>query len=249
MKKKQVESIFPNVGILFLLLIALTFASCFSTKRVIVKFNSKPDEIYTKSSLDNLLKNNPNPSIVVRVPKSNTVISDNKNLSLSSTYSSIEKELIKNNFIVRDEAVFEKVANQNQQMDYAKLHELTGVDILLELVDVTSVEFSTNIYYDKNGKPFTLPTGTTLRGRKADFKIVILKENEVAGNYTFYWTPCLDGCEYIYQYGPSGSTIIAPNYVKRLNVNEPLTPYETISSDAWSNFISEATRRIINEMK
>ena len=100
------------------------------------------DEKLEKADKLAFLKNNKNPTIVLRVPNSiSSVVSENKSMQGSSNiYNAIEKELFKAGFAVRDRALFEQVLDKNYgkdisvgKVDYSKINELTETDLILEL--------------------------------------------------------------------------------------------------------------------
>lgn len=230
-----------SLSVLFLL------ASCSSSKQVTVRFTPKQNEIFTKKALRNLLTSSNSPAVIIRVPdRINTDITRNNAISLPSTYNTIEREFVKNEFTVRDRSIFNTITRNNHLVDYKAIYDATKVDIFVELVDITLVDFSTNIYYDKKGNQKVMNYYLKQKGYKVEFKVVNLKENEVTGNYSFYYTPCIDGCTYTYypKYG-----IFPPNYNYKKNEGKETIPYESISVDLWTAFVADATTKMIYDMK
>ncbi|TWP29248.1 hypothetical protein ETU08_08160 [Apibacter muscae] len=236
--------------VIFILSIAFGVISCASTKQTAtIKLTPKQPDVYTKPILSEFLSKNKKPAVIIRVPEQNSVIANSNIISLSSTYNTIEKEFVKEGYIVRDRAIFEKVANQNQSIDYSKLQSITGVDLLIELVSVSDFTIITNKYYDKKGREKTMNTDASFTGKKIEFKIVKLKENEIAGNYTFFFTPCIGGCTYAYY--PQWGLFDQKYTINKMNVQVfKNMPYEAVfSSDSWELFIKQATDTMIQQMK
>jgi hypothetical protein len=232
--------------ICFLAALAASIASAQPGREVYVRFNPKPNEIFTKPALTALLEEIRRPAVIIRVPARAPQVS--ASISLPSTYNTIEKEFLKHGFTVRDRAIFEKVLSQNQQIDYGKLYQLTNVDLLVELVHISPIEFATTVFYDKrrSNSKRQFDEEFVMKGVKAEFKIVALKQNEVVGSYTFYWTPCFDGCAC-----PDGC---AYWYHPRIGVyrdapNAPLDPFDALNEEIWDFFVSNVTQKIILELK
>ncbi len=82
----------------------------------LIKYPVVPDDVYANNNLNNYLKNNRSPKIVLRVPNtndkatSNTVVSQNNNL----LYDAIEKELLKEGFNVRDRGLFNEIMDKSK---------------------------------------------------------------------------------------------------------------------------------------
>ena len=176
----------------------LIFGCSSSTK--IVKF-PVTDEIYVKPELKDFFKTNPKPSIVLRIPNSKDNITSNKKLdrNLTLLYNTIEKELLKENFNVRDRGLLVELLNNNQSEDYSKIKELINVDLILEVVNIDlSVLYSTNKVTIVKGKKQTetvVKETYKNKGSSAEFKVILVKSNEVAGIYKFNYNHCKNGCE------------------------------------------------------
>ena len=60
-------------------------------------------------------------------------------------FNAIEKELLRENFRVRDRGLFNELLSKSQTSDYSKIKELTNTDIILEVVNINpSVLYTTN---------------------------------------------------------------------------------------------------------
>ena len=220
-----------------LLLVAwmLTLAGCSSQKYV--SFVPPKPETFSTNKLSAFLKSTPNPRVVLRVPnaKGNATEED----ANTYIYNTIEKELLRNGFVVRDRALFNEILRKSgEKVDYSELKKNTNTDIILELTDLqTEVQYRTNEYYSKKGKNAIFDKGEIIaKGAKVDFKVVLIEENEYAGNYNFNYTPCLNGCA-VYQSrrGPRFST----------KVKTEKQPYQTVSQKELEEFFKDATNKLV----
>ena len=125
-------------------------------------------------------------------------ITNKNDFSDSDVYGTIEKELAKAGFIVRDRSLFNKLSNDNKVQDYSKLRELTNTELILEVVRVRKIPYDTNEYVNSNGKEKIAPFNIKMYGEKIEFRIISVKNNDMVGNYVFNYTPCIEGCTYIY---------------------------------------------------
>lgn len=83
----------------------------------------------------------------MRVPNNNDKATSNTSTSKNNDvfYNTIEKELLKENFSVRDRGLFNELLSKSQTSDYSKIKELTNTDIILEVVNLDpSVLYTTN---------------------------------------------------------------------------------------------------------
>lgn len=123
-------------------------------KKGIVTFEQEPNDVFTKPSLKTFLADNPNPKIVLRVPSvatnfaySGTDVINRPNMFNANTdmYNTIERELLRAGFDVRDRSLFEALLGKSEATDYKKIKELTDTDLILELVNLNS-----NVLYETN---------------------------------------------------------------------------------------------------
>jgi hypothetical protein len=207
------------------------------------KFEVKPDDLFAKESLKDLIKKNKNTTIVVRNLAVNVRgISVSGGDPSSSLINILEKVFTKNEFTVRDRALFEKSFNQSGATDYSKMKDLTDTDLILELVGISNIPYVTNTYYSK-GRVKKIPTlnaPLNYSGIKIELKIIKVKENEIVGTYTFYDTPCKDGCN-VYK------------YAKQYYANDP-TSFQgaySLSYDEtkWEVFTEQVAKKLIASMK
>tara|TARA_R110002124_G_scaffold59973_1_gene164795 strand:- start:1636 stop:2346 length:711 start_codon:yes stop_codon:yes gene_type:complete len=208
-----------------------------------VKFSDKKDEITTTPSLSEYLSTNPNPKIVLRT--SARLISDNVTEKEQNNYlyNTIESELLKSGFIVRDRQLFEKiVTNSDNNTNYENLKQKSDTDLIIELTNLDrSIIYQTNTYSDEKGqeKTSSMLAERIFYGATIEFKVVMINTNEFAGIYKFNYVPCVDGCE------------IRP--AKRLTKREldevKKVSYEAVEEDKLIEFAKNATRQLILEMR
>jgi hypothetical protein len=169
----------------------------------LVKYQKLPDDVYANNHLKEYLQNNKSPKIVLRVPNSNDKATSNTMINPNNDvlYNAIEKELLKEGFNVRDRGLFNEIVDKSKSADYSKLGEETDTDIILEVVNInTAVGYSTNkITLKNNGSG---PDGSSITpidykrlGASIEFRLIMVKNNEIAGNYKYNYTPCTDGCQ------------------------------------------------------
>jgi hypothetical protein len=169
---------------------ALLISSC--NPLVKITLDQPKDEVFTKPILNQYFKNDQK-TILLRIPNQSGVVT-NSNTNENQLYNYIEKDFFKSGFIVRDRAIFEKVLTQSQDIDYSKVKELTNTDIILEIVSIQKQEYETNKYEKNDKAKVARDCHWKFPGSKIDLKIIMVKENEIAGIYTFYQTQCINGC-------------------------------------------------------
>lgn len=246
--------------ILIYFLAALLLTSCYTTNQV-VKFAPKQSDVFSNGHLKTFLNNNSHPNIVLRVPNSyDQVVTKGSNGELTSMnernrdiyYNAIEKELLKAGFSVRDRGLFNEVLNKmqrdtKQNIDYSQINELTNTDLILEVIKIDpSVKYVTNKISTKdkrgNWKDKTTANEYKKYGASAEFKIILVKNNEMAGSYAFNYAPCIDGCE-IGAFKQKKQKVV---YVK----NTPVIPaYEGVEVNVMEEFIAKSTRDLISAIK
>jgi hypothetical protein len=151
------------------------------------------DEVWTKPSLAKILQTAKNPAIVLRVPISSEKVTEEQLQKNNWLYSTIEKDLAKAGFIVRDRGLFTKVLDQGN-LDYTKIGVLTQTDLILELVRSSTKIYPTQDYKDAGGAMHKTPLPMVFTGASIEFKLVSVKDNDLIGSYVFHYTPCTDGC-------------------------------------------------------
>lgn len=161
-----------------------------------IKFTPKDDDLYTKDTIVKFIKSNKDVSIVLRTTSSvaNVLVADKA--FGDKIYNTIETELTKANFDVRDRSLFQHLIDQNKVSDYSKIKELTNTDLILEFIGFEKVTYTTNEYLDVKGKRKTINSTISMTGTKIDFKLISIKDNTIVGTYTYYTAPCINGCTY-----------------------------------------------------
>tara|TARA_R110002124_G_scaffold286610_1_gene468027 strand:- start:765 stop:1475 length:711 start_codon:yes stop_codon:yes gene_type:complete len=225
--------------------IAILTISCgtpLSTIRT-VKFSDKKDEITTTPSLKEYLSTNPNPKIVLRT--NSRLITDNVTEKEQNNYlfNAIESELLKSGFVVRDRQLFDKIlTNSDNNKDYENLQQKSDTDLIIELTNLDrSIVYQTNKYYDNNGreKTSTMLATKNYYGATIEFKVIMINTNEFAGIYKFNYVPCVTGCNY----GPTKRP------TKRELDEMKTQSYEAVEEDKLIEFVRNATRQLISEMR
>lgn len=79
-----------------------------------------------------------------------------------------------------------------------------------------------------------------MSGARAEFKLILLNENEIAGTYKFNYAPCTNGCNYTIDY--------FGNLYSQRNKTNKVEPYEVMSNNI-NPFIIRCTQDLINEIK
>lgn len=242
MKPKLPHPILEWIVPVFFLFIAFASAPArVVTEQGTVKLSPKQDETFTKTSLLTYLRQTQSPTIVLRVPQQVDKLLEENRYSKSEIYNTIEKELAKANFVVRDRALYQKVLDQNLSTDYSKIKELTDTDLILELVSSDEERYNTNQYSNSRGKQRITDGPMTIYGQKVEFKLIKVKENDLVGSYTFHFTPCINGCAYAIEkngtlYHLSTSTKI-------------LKPYEFVTPDRLEEFYTRCAKLLIRELR
>ncbi len=157
-----------------------------------LQFDKKQADLQSSDQIKSFIKSNPQPTIVLKVP----ITKDDTASSRSSAYYNylIEKELVKSGFKVKDANLFNEVIKKSSSSDYNKLKEITGVDLILELVTIKKdIRYYTDRFYTNKGEERLLNDYSISRyGAIIEFKLVLLGTNEYVGTYTFYYSPCSD---------------------------------------------------------
>lgn len=234
------------------------FASCTAPNKL-VKFSKSPDDVYTNSNLKSFLKNNPQTNIVLRIPNANENVTSKNSTDKTITsapsmdvyYNDIEKEFLKAGFSVRDRGLFNEVLGKmsrdnNGNINYSQIKDLTNTDLIVEVIKINpSVPYVTNKSYTV-GKKEKITESTSNRefkkfGASAEFKIIMVKNNEMAGTYTFNYNPCQDGCPV--------SSFAKPPLVIKTRLAPPVPAYEGMEPNEMEDFIKHCARDLITAMK
>lgn len=223
-------------------LVFLISTSCGSYTSLI-KYQKQPDDLFANANLKEYFKNNPHPKIVLRIPNtndkagSNTMVNSNNN----ALYNAIEKELLKQGFNVRDRGLFNEIVDKSKSADYTKLGEETNTDLILEVTSLnTAVSYSTNkVTLVKNGsnqESSNVDVKNYKRsGASVEFRLILVKNNEIAGNYKYNYTPCINGCP-----------LTDWTFNKR---TKNLELKETVEVNPLEEFMTTSTQQLIQSIK
>lgn len=228
----------------------LLISSC-SLQKGYIKFTSKPDEIIATQMIKDYMKNHPKPTIVLKAPNA-----ENKSTQSdpnSYIYNAIEKELLIAGLDVKDRGLFNEVMGKTKEINYSEIKQLTGTDLMLELVRVTTdVEYGTNKYYRKNGIEKIIKNHTFRKyGAAIEFKLTLIEKNQYAGSYSFYYTPCTEvngkcECEVAYKTFPSK---FYPEFSFCSGPNNLNFGYQYVSENTMEKFVRNGVKLMVEEIK
>lgn len=223
------------ISVLFL------FSSCSSTKTI--KFSKKDNDVYTTNNLKDFLQVHKNPKVVLRVPNSSLKTTDQEDVNY--LYNAIENQLLASGFVVRDRQLFNQIiGNESNNEDYEKIREKSDTDLIIELTKLDpDILYETNKFYNKKNKEKVENEGVHKRyGAAVEFKVVSIQNNEYGGMYKFNYTPCTEGCVI------SKSFKDIRKELKELKKRDE-EPYEGVEKDVLEDFIKDATRQLVSEMR
>lgn len=219
-----------------------TLVSCSPVSKVI-KYPKSADEIYANNNLKEFFKTNKTPNIVLRVPNNNDKATSNTSVSKDNNvlYNAIEKELLRQGFSVRDRGLFNELLSKSQTSDYSKIKELTNTDVILEVVNIDpAVVYTTNKVTLVGKRKQTEQIGSVAYkkyGASVEFRLIMVKNNEIAGSYKYNYQPCPNGCE-IGTFKFSGK-----------KANSQVVLKETVSVNTLEEFIKLCTQDLVNSFR
>jgi hypothetical protein len=237
--------------------IATVMLSSCGIKKGYLKFGQKPDELIATEKIKAFIKQNPHPSIVLRVPQAagGATQSDQN----SYIYTAIEKELVLAGFNLKDRGLFNQVLNSQAALDYSKITDLTGTDLILELIKVeTKIPFNTNRAYTRDGTERILKNiNYTRYGASIEFKLILVKNNEYGGSYAFTLTPCTEENDNCYCKVPyKFSKKFYPDFVINFCVQDKIQrnyiapiAYETIPQDLFEIFVRNGVKKVVESIE
>lgn len=230
------------------LLLSSVLLSCSSTKTL--KFSQKQDDIINTETLKGFLVTNKNPKVVLRIPQATYMVTEaeNKNApeeNYDYLYNAIENQLLASGFVVRDRQLFNQIiGNDDNTIDYKKLKEQSDTELIIELTKLDpKILYETNKYFDNNNNERVEKYHKYKEyGASVEFKIVLINSNEFAGVYRFNYTPCVDGC------------VISKSFkdIKKelkLFKKKGVKPYEGVERDVLEDFIKDATKKLVAQMR
>lgn len=228
-------------NIFSIIVLGCIFISC-GTSSKIINYSKKPDDIFVNNNLRKFLKENPSPKIVLRVPNSDDKATSNTSTSKDNNllYNAIEKEFLKGGFSVRDRGLFNEIINKTGSTDYSKIQDLTNTDLILEVVNIDpAIIYTTNkvTLVSKKRKSEQIQEIDYKRyGASVEYRLIIVKNNEIAGTYKYNYKPCPDGCEI-------SSFSFSNKRSKEISLKE------TVSVNALEEFIKYSTQDLIKSFK
>lgn len=231
----------------------------------VFNYAAEKNDVVKNANKLKFLTDNPNPTIVLRVPhatqqvleedknvKSDKISTNTNTLYDVNVYNIIEKELLKGGFTVRDRALFGKVLEDKSVNDYSKITELTQTDFILELSNFQYVPYAFNSFeYTTSGKKGTVNTYTHncshsifLYGLKLEFKLIKVKENDFIGSFTYNYSPCSNNaCNYLVSC--LGENCSEP-YILQGNVK--ITSEKLITQDIIAHFVKASSESLVKEI-
>lgn len=223
--------------------ILLSILTGCSSGKKIIKFTTVPNETYANPNLKQFFKDNHNPNIVLRVPNNNDKATSNTSTNRNNDilYNTIEKEFLKENFSVRDRGLFNELLSKSSTSDYSKIKELTNTDLILEVVSIDpSVLYTTNKVTTVTSKKETEKIGDIdykEKGASVEYKVILVKNNEIAGTYKFNYKPCPNGCE-----------LTSFKFTGKKRSRKPVLR-ETVEINTMEEFLKLTTRQLISSFR
>jgi len=243
-----------NISLFLLVIFGLIILNSCSLHIGYVKFEKKADEILPTQAIKKYMKEHSKPSIVIKAPNivSNATQSDPNDY----IYNAIEKELFIAGFDVKDRGLFNEVMKKSDNINYKEIKKITGTDLILELVVIdTKVKYTTNRFYSKKGIEKIIKDNELYAyGATIEFKIILIENNEYAGSYSFYYTPCVgenNGCECEIAYKNYHPIKIYPHLsFCNKNKKRPGTEaYEYVTKNAMEEFVRGGVKKMIKEIR
>jgi hypothetical protein len=226
-----------------LLWIILSLIIGCSSETKIIKFPKRPDDIYANPNLKEFFKLNRNQNVVLRVPNSADKATSNTNLNQDNNvlYNAIEKELLKQNYSVRDRGLFNEIINKSGSTDYSKIKDLTNTDLILEVINIDpKVIYTTNrvsVVKKKKTKEQIGNVDYKRYGASVEFRIIMVRNNEIAGTYKYNYQPCPDGCQ------------LASFKFSGKKGDRQVVLRETVSVNTLEEFITLCTKDLIRSFR
>ena len=156
------------------------------------------DETTVTPALKNLLATSSRPSVVLRVPASSgeSSIVQTESGFANSIYNTIEQELAKAGFIVRDRQMLRTILGRTTEIhapiSYEEMGRRLQADIIIEISSFKKSDFWHKKFTDNKGNVHecTLPNGLVQKWLNTPFytlagKIVITSEGAIGGFFSF----------------------------------------------------------------
>ena len=118
---------------------------------------------------------------------------------------------------------------------------MTNTDIILEVVSIDpSVLYTTNKVTTVTSKKEIQNIGNVdskEKGASVEYKVILVKNNEIAGTYKFNYKPCPNGCE-----------LTTFKFTGRRSSLKPLLR-ETVEINTMEEFLKITTNQLINSFR
>jgi len=231
-----------NMKFIQCLLPVFLLASCASKH---IKFTAPPEEMITTRLLSDFLKENKYPKIVLRTHKATKKTTESEDVigDYNDLYNAIEKEFLNSGYIVRDRALFEQVvSNSANTINYEELGAKSDTELIIELSKLDmEVLYQTNKYYSGRyaEKERLLNYMYSRYGVSVEFKIVLIRNNELAGSYQFNYAPCSERpCE------------INAAFIREWKaVKRGKREITRVEKNVLESFLRDATRQLVYSMR
>lgn len=216
-----------------------------------IAYKEKPNELVSAQKLKDYLIENEHPSIVLKVPMS---YEQGAMTDISTfLFNTIEKELMINGMVVKDRSLYDDIVRKSRYVELDEIYDLLNSDLILEVLSFdNNIEYRSSTIYDSWDDIKTFEDYVITKwGASIRFKIVMVKNMEYVGSYTFNYVPCteanrLNDCHCAVGY----KSILNKMYPKISMCGDKVNP-ETIKLDfddlEW--FIKESLRSLLINIK
>jgi hypothetical protein len=203
--------------ILIAVFCSIVFYSCSTVEITKGVIEPKQDwtlknEVVSTDALKNFIDANKSPKIVLRVPAPPSKVTEQEQSLIDAnnlTYTEIEKNLVKTGFVVRDRALLSNLL-ESGNLSYEEIGKKINTDIILEIITLnykSLVEEHKSFKNNSTKKTVkfrevkNVSTGSlNLAIAKLEGKVILVKEGQVGGLFTFYVAACPGGCTFDYNY-------------------------------------------------
>lgn len=179
----------PKVLGVCLLGITVSNAAAAAT-HVVVQPRVPPPDNVTQPALLTFMETVRNPTIVLRVPAPQTLVTQAQgqqgSVDLGQGYLTIEKELVKAGFTVRDRGLLVEILRSSQNLDYGMIQERIDAQLILEIVSIQPRSYGNDVYVEaKSHRQGRLKRGEfPIWGWHFESRIIMVNTGEIGGIYT-----------------------------------------------------------------
>lgn len=228
----------------FILLSFLAMSSCSTVNKGIFTSKKNNNDIRASTAMKGFVRGNPNATVIVS-ELVNRYTRGYEDLELmSEIYEIMENELSAAGFQVKDRTAYNKVLMKSK--NYEQIEELEGIDIVIQLTDLTvDASYLIDRYQkDRTAEMVKLKNGKLkVSGASMSFGAVMVKNSKGMNNrLQYHYAPCLEGCEFY----------MGPNeyiYRGKNNSNAEVNVNGVIQREILLHFIEESTRKMIVYLK